>query len=242
MKKITIFFTTILIFALLGSCSSSKLTTETIVYKDNKAGHNLSIELIKGEAFNNPTYVIWMEDMDGNFLKTIFITKSYATGIYGHKMTSDSTWSNEEGESIQAAALPYWTHKKGLIDGKHLIPTPKHPYVDAYAGATPKSDFIFQTDDSSMEKPYRILLEVNQPWDFNKYWTNSKYIDNLQYKRSAQPSVIYSVTVNTDESEYFLNPIGHGDPIGENGKLYTNLSNLTTSKEIFKSIKLNYSK
>ncbi|MBN1251147.1 MAG: hypothetical protein JXA16_03360 [Bacteroidales bacterium] len=134
--------------------------------------------------------------------------------------------------------MPYWTYKKGLINNKTFVPTKENPFVDAYSGATPKNNFVFETLNISKIKKYRILLEVNQTWDWNKFWNNSKFPNNNAYKHSAQPSVIYAVTINEKDSVYLLNPIGHGNPTGENGNLYTNLSTLCSAKEIFNSIKI----
>jgi hypothetical protein len=82
------------------------------------------------------------------------------------------------------------------------------------------------------------LLEINQSWDWNQYWTNNKYPDNAAYKHSAQPSLIYAVTINSADSIYYMNPIGHGDPKGESGNLFTNIGTLSSAKEIFESIKI----
>lgn len=238
MNKTTKFFSIFIILTIISSCSTTKSTSDAVVYYDKSNNLNLSINLTNGSGFNHPTYVIWAEDMEGNFVRTIFITKSYASGIYGYRMNSDSSWTSERGESYQPAALPYWTYKKGFIEGKYLIPSPEHPYVDAYSGATPKADFKFETTKENNKKSYRILLEVNQPWDWNKYWNNGKYTDSEAYKHSAQPSVIYSVTINKSDTTFYMNPIGHGDPKGESGKLFTDISTLTTAKNIFKELRI----
>jgi hypothetical protein len=81
-------------------------------------------------------------------------------------------------------------------------------------------------------------MEVNQAWDWNKFWTNNKYPDNPAYKHSAQPALIYAVSVDKSGESYYLNPIGHADPKGESGKLYTNLNSLTSAKHIFETIKI----
>ncbi len=82
-------------------------------------------------------------------------------------------------------------------------------------------------------------MEVNQPWDWNEFWTN-KLFDDIDYRSSCQPSLIYAVTVdlNDIDKEYFMNPIGHGHYSGKTGLLYTDLSTMTTAKEIFKEIKV----
>ena len=234
----------VMLFA-INSCKTSNFSDSIITYKDSTiitTASRMTINITDGKSFNHPTYVIWQEDMKGNYQKTIFITKSYASGIFGHQMKNDSVWINRRGTSYQPAALPYWTHRKGLIKGKFLIPDPKHPFVDAISGATPISNSVIETNYNSKSLPYRILLEVNQTWDWNNYWNNNKFPQNTAYKHSSQPSVIYAVTINKNDSVYYMNPIGHGSPTGENGKLYTDLSTLTTAKNIFKTIKITLKK
>jgi hypothetical protein len=238
MNYITVFLA--LVFTSLVSlhCTGPKKTAEPSIYRDSQntsGGQELTIHLETGKAFNHPTYVIWMEDMYGNYLQTLFITQSYASGIFGHEMVGDTLWMPVPGASFQPAALPYWTHKKGPIQGQNIVPTPEHPFVDAYTGATPLGNLDFTTR-TGQKPPFRILCEVNQPWDWDKYWTNNKYPDSPAYKHSAQPSVIYATTIDTDNTVFHLNPIGHGDPKGETGKLFTNLNTLSSAKEIFKSI------
>lgn len=237
---ITIIIIIISLF-LLNQCDTAGKSAEIIYYKDSlNINHpdKASFHISKGKGFNHPTFVIWKEDMEGDYIKTIFITKSYASGIFGHAALTDSTWDYKAGESLQPSALPYWTHKKGLINNKVLVPNKENPFLDAYTGETPESDFKFDTNFKADHKRFKVLLEVNQPWDWNNFWTNNKYPESEPYKHSAQPSIIYAVTINKTDKEYYLNPIGHGDPKGETGKLFTNLNTLTSAKEIFKSIKI----
>lgn len=212
----------------------TKSVVEQIKINDNS---NLIIYGERGNSHNYPSFVIWTEDMMGDYISTIYITKSYATGIYNYEMKGDTAWMNEKGPSYQPAALPYWTHKKGLIKGEIMVPDKDNPFVDAYSGATPSGSFKIEVD-SDLKKPYRLLLEVNQLGDWNEYWTNNKYPDSEAYKHSGQPSVIYGVTINDSDSLFFMNPIGHGDPEGSTGNLFTDLSNITTPKSIFSKISI----
>lgn len=197
----------------------------------------LTINLKPGKKFNHPTYVVWAEDMEGNYLRTIYITESYATGIFGYQMQGDSMWLKSKGPSYQPAALPYWTHKKPGLKSNGKVPTPQNPFVDGYTGATQKTEFNFKT--ASIEQlPFRVFLEVNQPWDWNEHWTNNLYPDSPAYKRSAQPSVVYSVTIDEKEGSFWLNPIGHGDPKGETGRLFTKLKTMTTALQIFDTMEI----
>lgn len=240
MKYIKLIIVIILFIVTLISCVTEKNIVKPIIINLNNS-KDFNIEFIPGQSFNHPTFSIWLEDMNGNYLKTLFITKSYAIGEFDYKMLRDSFWINESGESIQPAALPYWTYKKGLINSKYLIPTHKNPYVDSYTGATPKGRFTLSNESQNLSK-YRVMVEVNQTWDWNHYWTNNKYPNSNAYKHSAQPSVVYSVTISPGNSIFYLNPIGHGSPTGENGHLYTNLSTLSTALDIFSLIKITISK
>lgn len=223
---------------IISSCKTTKSTNKVDVISNNFSGgkENIIIEFLKGSSFNHPTYVVWMEDNCGNYIRTLYITKSYASGIFGRQMIGDTLWLKNSGQSLQPAALPYWTYKKGLINGKSFIPTPENQFVDGYSGATSLNDFKFETTVATSSQDLRILVEVNQAWDWNEYWTNNKYPDNLAYKHSAQPSLVYEARITPDENEIYFNAIGHGDPKGETGKLYSNVKSVTS--QIFKSIKI----
>ena len=241
MKYITLFIL-VLFTGVLYQCRVPEKVAEPVVYKDKLQAENgtpCAISIVNGKSFNHPSYVIWQEDMMGNYQRTIFITKSYASGIFGHQMVGDSIWLKTPGESYQPAALPYWSHKKKGMTDESLIPTPENPFMDAYTGATPKGNLLFETVlDGS--RPYRLLLEVNQPWDWNNFWTNNKYPDSEAYKHSAQPSVIYAVTIDREGDRFYMNPIGHGDPTGESGKLFTRLNTITSATAIFDSIEITF--
>lgn len=241
MKRFITLMLIISALTIIESCSSLKKAGEVVIYLDtnnNNAAYEMLITVKKGISFNHPTYAIWEEDMEGNYIRTIFITKSYASGVFGHQMIKDSIWLNHEGTSFQPAALPYWTFKKGLIAGKQHVPTPDYPFIDGYTCATPQGDFQFKTGKNFKSKQSKIMLELNQSWDWNKFWTNNKFPKNYAYKHSAQPSIIYAVVLNEDDGQFFMNPIGHGDPKGETGKLFTDISSLTTAMEIFESIEI----
>ncbi|HBF89087.1 MAG TPA: hypothetical protein DDX39_10635 [Bacteroidales bacterium] len=226
----------------LASCSIFRSTknevqqNETIEISNEKSDFLAEMSFIKGKSFNNPTFVVWLEDLNGNYIKTIYITKSYASATFKHAALSDTTWSDKAGQSIKPSALPYWTHKKGKLKDGNLVPTQASPFVDAFSGATPKSNFTIKSNIGNNNEMFNLLVEVNQTWDWNEFWTNAKYPESKNYKYSAQPSLIYSARISKEEAEIYLNPVGHGDAKGETGKLFTDISTLTSAKEIFEKI------
>ena len=207
---------------------------DTLTTNIQGKGPALTVVFTKGLSHNHPLMAVWVEDTDGNYIQTLYVAQSIATGIFARGDNSTGQWT--KGEIRRPAALPYWSHKRGVVaeDGFYL-PTPENPVPDAYSGATPKNDFILKTRmDKVGPKVFNVLLEINQPWDWNDYWTNSKYMDDYEYKSSAQPAVIYQATIdlNTNTKEFEMTVIGHGHYSGKDGQLYPDTSSLTTALQI----------
>jgi len=203
-------------------------------------GTALSLEFHKGPAHNHPSFAIWLEDLEGNFIQTLFVTKYVATGIYGHGELESGRWKPEPGRAVRPATLPYWSHKRGQQTGRVPdLPSPENPVPDAISGATPSADFILVTNsDNPLPAKFRVLLEINQAWDSNRFWSNNKFPGDYDYLTSLQPAVVYAVTVDLDNAipEYYLNPGGHSHWSGKDGQLYTDLSTLTTALHIAEKI------
>ncbi|MCK9452394.1 MAG: DUF2271 domain-containing protein [Bacteroidales bacterium] len=208
-------------------------------------GTTLQLNFERGKAHNHPSLAIWIEDLEGEMIQTLFVTKSVATGYYAYGDAGNGKWLKVPGPAQRYASLPYWLHRRELANpASEKLPTPQNPVPDAYTGATPTGSFTLKT--TSFEKltsKFKLFVEVNQPWDWNEYWNNSRFENDPNYHSSAQPSVIYAVTVDLadDFFVYQLNPIGHGHYAGDDGRLYTNISTLTTALTIFESISLELS-
>ncbi|MFA6403060.1 MAG: hypothetical protein WCX31_15770 [Salinivirgaceae bacterium] len=250
MKYARIYSTIGLLFIALPFLVSSfyfendKKTGEIESIKTNIDGKGTGLEfnLTIGKEHNHPTFAIWLEDMQGNYIQELYVTKSIASGIFAHGQKVPGVWSNEPGEVRLSAALPYFLHKRGIKapDGTYL-PTPANPIPDAYTGATPLASFKLESkSDTTLPTKFRIIVEVNQPWDWNEYWNNTIYIDDTNYKTSCQPALVYAVTVDLkNPMEYYvLNPIGHSHYSGHDGKLFTDLTSITTALQIFSKIEV----
>ncbi len=206
----------------------------------------IELKFIKGESHNHPTFAIWLESLDGTYLETIFVTEYISSGIFGNADAGDGSWKSKKGEAIRPAALPYWSHKRNIISRDSLyIPTPENPVTDAISGATPAGSFILKTSTSVVSAAeFNILLEINQTWDWNDYWTNNKFPGNKDYKTSSQPSIIYKgeIDLSRSENEIILKPIGRGHYAGNDGDLYKDLSTFTTALDIADSITVTITK
>lgn len=213
---------------------------EPLIFNTNMDGQGIEIEIEfhKGSEFYYPLLAIWIEDLNGNYIQTLYVAKSIATGVFNYGQIKDNRW--ERDSKRRPAALPYWGHKYGFkAEDGYYLPTPENPVADAYTGATPKTDFILKAkSDSVLPKQFKILFEINQSWDWNEYWTNSKFPDDEQYKTSSQPALVYEVKLdlNSENKEYAMKPIGHSHYSGKDGNLYTDLSTITTALEIVDKI------
>jgi hypothetical protein len=228
----------------VSQSSADQSENKTYLQKSFGDGEHLEFYFQKGKHHNYPSFAIWIETLDGETVQTLFVTESVGTGYYKYGDAGDGHWLKVPGPAVRPASLPYWLHRREIgTAGK--MPSPDYPLPDAYTGATPSASFNMkiQLNDELPER-FKVLVEVNQPWDWNKYWTNSKFNDNPQYLTSSQPAIVYAVEVDLSKSAdtYYLNPIGHSHYAGADGMLYTNLKTFTTALEIFDSIMLKIKK
>ena len=215
-----------------GKSSQGRKADPLTLITSNPAGKGslIEFEMRKGKAHNHPTFAIWIEDTNGLYIQTLFVTKSFGQGIYAHGDKSDGTW--KPGEVMRPAALPYWAHKRGPGADGILVPTANEKVPDAYSGATPAGNFRLDSrTDNPLKGKVKIMFEINQPWDWNEFWTNSLYPEDAEYKTSCQPALVYSAWIDLDSRAKVteLKPIGHSHYSGKDGLLYTDLSTITTA-------------
>jgi hypothetical protein len=164
----------------------------------------------------------------------LYVSESIGKGVFQHGDKSSGQWM--PGAIRRPAALPYWGHQRGIqaSDGYYL-PTPEQPIADAITGPTPQGNFNLESRTAeSLPQTFKVMLEINQSWDWNEFWTNTKYPDDPDYRTSSQPAVVYEAIVNqADEGkEYTMIPVGHSHYSGRDGGLYPELETLTTALEI----------
>lgn len=223
-----------------GKSSKVRKNDSTVLISGNISGTGraLEIEMIKGKAHNHPTFAIWIEDTTGKYIQTLFVTRALGQGIFAYGDASGRYW--KPGEVRRPAALPYWAYKRGIKseDGSFL-PTPANKVTDAYSGATPAGNFRLNTrTDELKQGKVLIVLEINQPWDWNEHWTNALFPDDADYKSSCQPAVVYSALIDLGISglKVTMTPIGHSHYSGKNGNLYSDLSTITSALHIAEKI------
>ncbi len=193
----------------------------------------ITLKFDKGKNHNHPLFAIWLADQNGKFIQTLFVSKSIGKGVFEHGSRKTGQWM--PGEIQRPAALPYWAHQRGIKnENGTYLPTPKNPEIDARSGATPQNSFVMTfITDNPLKGKYKIMLELNQSWDWNDYWHNNRYPEDREYKTSSQPAVVYCADFDTNEKkEYVMKAVGHSHYSGKDGSLNTDLSTLSTALKI----------
>lgn len=224
--------------ALLACCSCNN---DLMEYESN----DLKISIEQGENWlhdfplflginkkNPPQIAIWMEDTEGNYLSTIYVT---------HKIATQS-WQ-AAGKNRRKEALPHWCYSRNVKyeDGLYL-PTKKSPFTDGLTGATPQSGFDVKLHPNSGHGQFRIKIEINHSTDFNDYYPKSAVEGDDNYsggeKGSGQPAVIYTADVDlaSGEKTFVAKLTGHSSADGSNGLIDPDTSSLTTALQIVKQI------
>lgn len=229
--------------------------------KAGAIGNKLVIDLRKGPYFRWPQYAIWLETMDGKFIQPLYVTQKLAHNQFINKVTlrnqqqvftsdvsdyDDQAWdktfayeSSPETASQRARpeSLPVFLHQiasQQALDEKTKMPKD----IDGYSGATMLENFLLSSRaDKSLPDKYKIRFEINQSFDFNTYYSSDRFPDDAIYSGngySAQPSVIYEATIDTQSPQqyYPMTLIGHGHHSGKDGHVDSDMSKLTTAKEL----------
>ncbi len=215
-----------------------------IINLDKTKNHqNIRIEIEKGEAFKHPLFVVWVEDKHGKYVETLYVSRVISSSTFDFGKKVDGKWQADIVRRPES--LPYWSHKRGIkaVDGLYM-PLNNAQDLDAVTGATPTGNSLILTNSKAIdEQGYSILLELNQSFDWNDYYSKTKFPDDQIYSGSGQvgqPSLIYKTEINPNDDNnngyYLMRLIGHGHHSGQDGKIYTDLSNITTAKNIAQRI------
>ncbi len=184
------------------------------------------------EIKNSPQIAIWVEDLEGNYLSTIYVTRKIAT----------QSWT-ASGGNRRKEALPAWSYSRGVqYDDGLYLPTKNEPLTDGVSGATPKGSFDVKLRPMGEHKRFIIKVELNHSTDWNESYPENAKEGTSGYsggeEGSGQPAVVYSVEIdlNSPEKTYVALLIGHSSPDGTDGNIYPDTSSLTSALSIVKGI------
>lgn len=171
---------------------------------------------------NPPQIAVWLEDTQGNYLSTVYVT---------HKIATQS-WQ-ASGGNRRKEALPHWCYSHGVkYDDGLYLPTKKEPLTDGISGATPHGSFDIKLSPAIALKTFVVKIEINHSTDFNEAFPKSAK------EGSGQPAIVYAANVDLSagKKSFEANLVGHSSPNGSSGEVSKDTSGLTTALHIVKRI------
>ena len=179
-----------------------------------------------------PQMAFWIEDTDGTYIETLFVTRKTATGEW-LKAPGDSTQADE---ITRPESLPRWIHVSGHRPGEENAET------DAVTGASPKKSAVLGINSSAYTHPFYIYGEINASLDFNGSYPEDAEPGAENYSGgpwgSGQPALVYRALVDpaADISQWEMELIGHSSPDGSGGEIEEDMSGITTAGDIVSSL------
>jgi len=200
-----------------------------------------------------PQMALWLENAEGGFIATIFITHASATEDWGERPPGETGIRRPE-------ALPVWFHKHrgvglekmslcGACHRKRKSPdkeTRGDPELEAITRATPTARFTWTWPCPDRLSPgsYVVRAEVNHWGDpgGGSAPDESGNGNGSWVAGADQPSLVWKGTIEVGAAEQTsrLVPVGHGHPSGATGDVYEDLHGLTTALSIVDSIRVVY--
>lgn len=235
--------------AKLKSNSSKAINQANYDVLEMQMGNDLqlSVDLLRGEHYWHPQMAIWLEDTIGNHLETIFVSKATAQGLFFGGRSKDNFKEFDEqkqgtGDYRRVNALPVWSHKRGVkyADGMY-VPTKEEALPDAITGATFIDNFKLLASIDSLNN-FVLKIELNVAFDDNEYYSEFDFPDDQVFHNGTgqlgQPSIVFGTEIDMSDSKdyYLMELLGHGHQSGQSGEIYTELSKLTTAKQIVERI------
>jgi hypothetical protein len=223
LKKIYVVILITVVFLAKINCSNAKELS------------NGTIDFIFRPANSETQFVIWLENGDGEYVGTVYITNFIGRNGGGNRNSSPDI---DLPDGNRLSALPIWAHKRDVIDTTFGLdnlypPSESHPSypvdIDAVSGATPSASIQTKTLEISdlPHGEYNCWIEVNRSFDKNSYHDYSSY--------RGQPSLVWNATIevgDTPDSNIVLDYTGYGAPDGSDGDIRPPDSTITTAEDL----------
>ena len=239
----------------------SRVPVELLVRGGEHFRHKLQIlPLVK--VNNPPQMAAWCETADGEFLGTLFVTERIATRSW-RSAPADSTPTEEIS---RPEALPVWSRRSGAAVAAAVpaagarVPEEKTPddaaptaagrAPDAVTAATPKTDFRVTTGLPASDEEIVVYFEVNSSADFNETYPVDAAKGTESYSGgkwgSGQPALVYRARLapgalrRDGPQPVILELTGRSSADGSNGEINSDLSGVTTAREIVEEVRISF--
>lgn len=175
---------------------------------------------------SQPTYAIWLEEKNSAKVQTIYVTGKAA----------ENKWILAEN---RPESVPVWYGVRQKEQNESGL------QIDAMTGATPSGEtavILWQVPGHLLDNQVNLFIEANSSYDYNHYYTDQKGAAGYS-GANGQPSLIWKAELDFSNSgDVDINPdiIGHGHLLGEDHKIYTDLSHVTTARDTFLYISIRF--
>ncbi len=190
--------------------------------------NKLTLTIVAGKEWSNqhiPQVAVWLEDVKGNYLRTIYVTETTSRNKWLFSLVSG-----------RPESLPVWSHaaKHDVLPSNHK--SQNDIAIDAATYPTPKNGTKI-TDRIENSKNFVLKVEVNKSFDYNGFYEKANTGVN------GQPSIVFSSNIPAGYlGDLELNMVGTGAVDGNDGKIHDESTNLTSAKDIINSIMARVSK
>ncbi len=212
-----------LVLILLVHCSGLK---EQKIIETNS--RNLKISL----SFNTDNYpwllgtkypqlAVWVETVTGD-RETVFVTQG----------AGENKWMFADE---RPDALPVWA---GIRPGNQGVD------IDAVSGATPSGEvhaIVWQIPEKYHGQKIAVFIEANVSFDYNEFYTKAENMPGYSGV-NGQPSVVWKSSFIADDTPQQTTPeiIGHGQVLGKNSEIDSDMSGVSTAAELFNYMTFSY--
>lgn len=177
-----------------------------------------------------PQFAVWIESKETGETETLYITEKAA----------ENSWFTAEE---RPASLPVWYGIKAIEEDRQSL------NIDAITSATPNGEMFtirWQLPEAFFNQMINLNIEANISFDYNEYYPEEAEAEEQGYSDvNGQPSLIWQTELTTaDENITIHDPhiVGTGSLLGEDHSIHPDLSSITTAKELFKKITIQYNK
>jgi len=170
-----------------------------------------------------PQFAIWLEDLAGDRIRTVWVTHRTGTGDW-------------KGKVECPVSLPYWVSRWNKETGSIGPPTFHEPVVDAVTGATPKQELTVQAKVPQSSR-WKYFIEVNVSGDFNADFPSRLVNGVPDSQGNGQPSLIYQGRIEAvDGASNVPTLIGRTNQLQSVDYVIADLQGITTAKNLFSRI------
>jgi len=172
-----------------------------------------------------PQFAVWIENLAGSQIRTVWVTDKTGTGSWG-------------GKTTRPVALPYWTSRWRRETLSSGLPNPANPVVDAATGATPKQDLNCQVKVPA-GSTWNCFVEVNASGDYNETFAEKLKDGTRDKNGNGQPSIVYKGKIKAVPGKKCVPRLaGRTDQLEEIDHMIPDTTSITTAANLLSKIEV----